>query len=135
MELVFKWDPHKDSVNLEKHGITFSEAASVFGAASANFRRRSSLRRRASRDHHRPLACEAAIAGVFHRVGGGSGSDHQCSTGNQEGTARLWRTHHALRRRPSDPTDCGGSTASITPKPSRTALPTACVRDPLRSCL
>ena len=30
MDLVFKWDPRKDLANLEKHGIGFSEATSVF---------------------------------------------------------------------------------------------------------
>ena len=28
---IFEWDPRKDSANLEKHGITFSEATAVFG--------------------------------------------------------------------------------------------------------
>jgi uncharacterized protein len=31
MDLRFEWDPLKDQANLEKHGITFSEATSVFG--------------------------------------------------------------------------------------------------------
>jgi uncharacterized DUF497 family protein len=31
MDLVFEWDPRKDQANLEKHGVTFSEATSVFG--------------------------------------------------------------------------------------------------------
>jgi len=31
MDLVFEWDPRKDRANLEKHGVTFSEATSVFG--------------------------------------------------------------------------------------------------------
>ena len=30
MELVFEWDPHKERTNRQKHGISFSEAASVF---------------------------------------------------------------------------------------------------------
>lgn len=35
MELVFEWDPRKDLANLEKHGITFTEATSVFGDSLA----------------------------------------------------------------------------------------------------
>ncbi len=31
MDLVFEWDRRKDRANLVKHGITFSEATSVFG--------------------------------------------------------------------------------------------------------
>jgi len=31
MELVFEWEPRKDQANLKKHGITFTEATSVFG--------------------------------------------------------------------------------------------------------
>jgi uncharacterized DUF497 family protein len=26
----FEWDPHKASVNLDKHGVSFGEAATVF---------------------------------------------------------------------------------------------------------
>jgi uncharacterized DUF497 family protein len=28
---LFEWDPKKESANLRKHGITFAEAATVFG--------------------------------------------------------------------------------------------------------
>jgi len=31
MSLVFRWDPSKASSNLAKHGISFEEAATVFG--------------------------------------------------------------------------------------------------------
>jgi uncharacterized DUF497 family protein len=31
MELVFEWDARKQQANLGKHGISFSEATSVFG--------------------------------------------------------------------------------------------------------
>ena len=31
MKPIFEWDPRKDSANLEKHGISFSEATVVFG--------------------------------------------------------------------------------------------------------
>jgi hypothetical protein len=31
MDPVFEWNPRKDQANLKKHGITFSEATSVFG--------------------------------------------------------------------------------------------------------
>jgi uncharacterized DUF497 family protein len=29
--MEFEWDPQKEQANLAKHGITFSEAATVFG--------------------------------------------------------------------------------------------------------
>jgi uncharacterized protein len=29
-DLVFRWDPRKDSINQEKHGVSFEEAKSVF---------------------------------------------------------------------------------------------------------
>ena len=29
--MKFEWDPEKDRVNREKHGISFSEASTVFG--------------------------------------------------------------------------------------------------------
>jgi hypothetical protein len=29
--MIFEWDPEKAAVNLGKHGVTFQEAASVFG--------------------------------------------------------------------------------------------------------
>ena len=29
--LQFEWDPNKNDTNVEKHGITFKEAATVFG--------------------------------------------------------------------------------------------------------
>ena len=35
--LLFDWDPAKAETNWRKHGITFQEAASVFGDASAQF--------------------------------------------------------------------------------------------------
>jgi uncharacterized DUF497 family protein len=31
MDLVFEWDPRKNRANLQKNGIAFSEAISVFG--------------------------------------------------------------------------------------------------------
>jgi uncharacterized protein len=31
VEPIFEWDPRKDEANLEKHGISFSEATAVFG--------------------------------------------------------------------------------------------------------
>ena len=31
MTLEFEWDPRKDAANLEKHGVSLEEAASVFG--------------------------------------------------------------------------------------------------------
>jgi len=31
MALVFKWDENKAKVNLQKHGVSFEEAATVFG--------------------------------------------------------------------------------------------------------
>lgn len=31
MELRFEWDPSKDALNQEKHGVSFEEASSVFG--------------------------------------------------------------------------------------------------------
>ena len=31
MEPIFEWDPRKNAANLEKHGISFSEATAVFG--------------------------------------------------------------------------------------------------------
>ena len=30
IELRFEWDPHKSKMNLDKHGVSFEEAASVF---------------------------------------------------------------------------------------------------------
>ena len=27
----FEWDPEKDAVNLRKHGVSFSEASTIFG--------------------------------------------------------------------------------------------------------
>jgi uncharacterized DUF497 family protein len=29
-DLVFRWDPRKDALNQEKHGVSFEEAKSVF---------------------------------------------------------------------------------------------------------
>ena len=29
-DLAFKWDPRKDALNQEKHGVSFEEAKSVF---------------------------------------------------------------------------------------------------------
>jgi Ribonuclease toxin, BrnT, of type II toxin-antitoxin system len=31
LALEFEWDPRKNAANLEKHGVSFEEAASVFG--------------------------------------------------------------------------------------------------------
>ena len=31
MELAFEWDPRKDRANCGKHGISFSQATTVFG--------------------------------------------------------------------------------------------------------
>jgi hypothetical protein len=31
LTLEFEWDPRKDAANLEKHGVSLEEAASVFG--------------------------------------------------------------------------------------------------------
>ena len=31
MSLEFEWDPHKAAVNRRNHGVTFQEAATVFG--------------------------------------------------------------------------------------------------------
>jgi uncharacterized DUF497 family protein len=31
LALEFEWDPRKDAANLEKHGVSLEEAASVFG--------------------------------------------------------------------------------------------------------
>jgi uncharacterized protein len=31
MQLGFEWDPQKAAANLEKHGVSFSEAATVLG--------------------------------------------------------------------------------------------------------
>jgi uncharacterized protein len=31
LTLEFEWDPRKDAANLAKHGVSFEEAASVFG--------------------------------------------------------------------------------------------------------
>jgi len=28
---LFEWDPHKATLNLENHGVSFSEASTVFG--------------------------------------------------------------------------------------------------------
>ena len=33
--LRFVWDPHKEALNRRKHGITFIEAASVFGDSAS----------------------------------------------------------------------------------------------------
>jgi uncharacterized DUF497 family protein len=35
MSLYFTWDGRKASANLKKHGVTFEEAATVFGDALA----------------------------------------------------------------------------------------------------
>ena len=29
--MKFEWDPNKASINLEKHGVSFYEAATIFG--------------------------------------------------------------------------------------------------------
>lgn len=34
-ELTFRWDPRKDALNQEKHGVSFEEAKSVFFDESA----------------------------------------------------------------------------------------------------
>ncbi len=31
MSLTFEWDDHKAKLNLEKHGVSFEEASTVFG--------------------------------------------------------------------------------------------------------
>jgi len=31
LALEFEWDPRKDAANLAKHGVSFEEAATVFG--------------------------------------------------------------------------------------------------------
>ncbi|HTW43972.1 MAG TPA: BrnT family toxin [Acidobacteriaceae bacterium] len=31
MPLIFEWDPRKARLNLRKHGVSFEEAATVFG--------------------------------------------------------------------------------------------------------
>jgi uncharacterized DUF497 family protein len=31
MDLEFEWDPPKAAANAQKHGVTFSEAATLFG--------------------------------------------------------------------------------------------------------
>jgi uncharacterized DUF497 family protein len=31
MDIAFDWDPEKAEINERKHGVTFSEAATVFG--------------------------------------------------------------------------------------------------------
>jgi uncharacterized DUF497 family protein len=37
----FEWDPEKAAANLKKHGISFQEAATVFGDPLANYNSRS----------------------------------------------------------------------------------------------
>ncbi len=31
MALIFEWDPEKGRANLQKHGVSFEEASSIFG--------------------------------------------------------------------------------------------------------
>ena len=31
MYMEFEWDPNKDAKNIKKHGVSFTEAATVFG--------------------------------------------------------------------------------------------------------
>lgn len=31
MEIKFEWDPDKEKSNIQRHGVSFSEAATVFG--------------------------------------------------------------------------------------------------------
>ena len=38
MGLRFEWDPEKAKSNLKKHGVSFAEAATVFGDALAGIR-------------------------------------------------------------------------------------------------
>ena len=33
--MEFEWDPEKDRINQEKHGVSFTEASTVFGDALA----------------------------------------------------------------------------------------------------
>jgi len=76
VEPIFEWDPHKDSANLEKHGIGFSEATAVFGDPLARiFVDEDHFSGRAAGDHCRSLAGETASVGVFYRAGGWPGAD------------------------------------------------------------
>lgn len=34
-ELIFEWDPHKAKTNIDKHGISFEEATTVFADEQA----------------------------------------------------------------------------------------------------
>ncbi len=65
--LVFEWDQDKAQSNIEKHGVTFEEAAEAFfdpfyqpGDASTEDEQRektNNARRRTTRLHHRLLPC------------------------------------------------------------------------------
>jgi hypothetical protein len=84
MELVFEWDPRKDQANWTKQGnlgFRRSPGPDLCG--------RRAFCRRATRDHHRPFAVEAAPARMFQQTGGWAGPDHQYPARNEEGTARL----------------------------------------------
>jgi uncharacterized DUF497 family protein len=36
LALEFEWNPRKDAANFAKHGVSFEEAATVFGSKEAN---------------------------------------------------------------------------------------------------
>jgi len=62
---IFEWDPRKDSANLEKHGIGFSEATAVLGDPLARFFADEDHSSDGRGDHRRSLTGEAASIGVF----------------------------------------------------------------------
>jgi uncharacterized DUF497 family protein len=92
MSLVFEWDPRKARSNLKKHRVTFAEAVSAFSSPLARIfpdEEHSAEKSREIVIGHSAACGETAAADLLRRAGDGSGSNYQCSTSNEERTARL----------------------------------------------
>ena len=83
--MIFEWDRNKATANLRKHGVSFQEAATVFGdplALTYNDPDHSLTERRFITIG---LSREGRVLVVAH-MDRGDDSDHQCSQNNCAGT-------------------------------------------------
>jgi uncharacterized DUF497 family protein len=69
--MLFEWDPAKAQENLQKHGVSFDEAATAFGDPLA-MTIDDPVHKRGGRSLHsaRRIAHRAAAGGDSHRSGG-----------------------------------------------------------------
>ena len=86
MEPVFEWDPRKDAANVEKHGISFSDATAVFGDPWLGFLRTKIIQRMSG---GRSLSVT--------RRGNGF-----CFTEREDGRVRIVSARRATRREKHD---------------------------------